>query len=132
MSDPIVIAAFRARLETLTTPFVQTLNERPSSLPTLYTSLERDYCEVERITLGVPSQFRETGTLTVVVAQRSGLGYTAAETLAEEVRALFHNYSLVHLQVLTVGSPTVFEADEGNYFLMKVPVRYMFDFFKGA
>lgn len=133
MSDSAVVAAFRARLESglVGIPYVQTLNNRPASLPDTYVSLERDYCDVERITLGTPTQFRETGSLNVVIAKRAGTGYLDSETLGSQVRDLFHNYSLVHLQVLTVGSTQLaFEPDEGNFFQMKVSVRYIYDFFK--
>ena len=132
MSDVIVVSAFETRLGTLTTPYVKTLNKRPPSLPQTYTSLERDFAVVERVTIGGSpnSQFRETGTLTVVVNVRSGVGVDQADTVAEEVRNLFHNFSTGHLQVMKVDSPVVFDPDDGSYFQLRIPVQYQFDFFK--
>lgn len=130
MSDPAVVAIIRARLETLSTPFVQTLNARPTSLPNVYTSIDRDYCEVSRVTLGSPAMFREIGSISPVAHVRSGTGYDSLDTLAIEIRDLFHNYDLLHFRVTTVGSPITFEPDEGNFLQMRIPVFYQFDFFK--
>ena len=107
------------------------LNVRPSKLPDRWVSLERDYAGVERITIGTPNvQFRENGTLTVVVAVRAGTGDAEANTIAERVRNLFHDYAELHLQVTSVSSATVFDPDDGSFFLVKVPVNYFFDFFR--
>lgn len=130
MSDPFVVAAFKVVLSTTSAPFVDTLNTRPASLPETFSTLERDHAEVSRVTLGTPAMFREVGVLQIVVHVRSGIGDSAAQVLAEEVRDAFHNYALGYLQVQEVASAVVFAPDDGNYFELKIPVTYLFDFFK--
>ena len=130
MSDPLVVAVFEARLALLApgVPYLRTLNIRPPDLPDAYVSLERDYATVDRITIGVPTLFREQGSLSVVVNTRAGTGVTPGDTIAEQVRALFHNFNQDHLHVQTVGSAVVFDPDDGSFFQLKVPVQYQFDF----
>lgn len=132
MSDPTAVSVVRTRLADLTsaTPVLETLNVRPSSLPDVFLTIERDHSLVSRITLGTPTLFREIGAINVVAHTRSGIGDTDAGVLAEEVRDLFHNYAVSHFQVLTVGSAVVFLPDEGNFFEVKVLVEYQLDFFK--
>lgn len=130
MSDPAVIAIFEARLGTLATPFVDTLNKRPASLPDEYTSLDRDFSSVERVTIGQPSQWRELGSLTVVVNVRAGTGSEGAGTIGELARDLFFDYSSGHFFVTSVGSGAVLDPDDGGYFQLRFPVQYQFDFFK--
>ena len=130
MSDPVVINAFKAILATTGAPFVDTLNVRPATLPNTFSTLERDHAEVARITIGTPAQFRESGVLQIVVHVRAGLGDGPAQMLAEQIRDAFHDYAAGNLFVLAVGSATVFEPDDGNFFEMKVPVHYQYDFFK--
>jgi len=134
MSDPLVIAAFTVRLSSVldpvTEPLIETINVRPN-LPPVYVSIERDYSAVERITLSMPlTQFREYGSLSIVVTTPAGVGTTDAEVLAEKIRDAFHNYAAGFLHIESVGSAAVVEPDDGNYFQMKVPVQYQFDFFK--
>lgn len=134
MSDPIVIAAFEDRIQTnlpLGVEYVRTLNVRPPKLPDLFVSLERDYSAVDRITLSMPlTQFRELGSLTVAVNVRSGQGVSEAEITAEQIRNLFHNFNVDHLHIQTVGSAAVIAPDDGNFFQVRFPVVYQFDFFK--
>lgn len=138
MSHPQVLADFKARVVGLMTldsppiavPLLETLNIRPSSAPDKFITLERDHSYTSRITLGVPTQFREMGIISIVVHVRSGIGADAADILAEQVCDLFHNFSVGYLQVLTVGSAVFVNPDDGNFFELKVPVDYMFDFFK--
>lgn len=143
MSDPVVIAVFKTRLETLNSnasppistdvPYLDTLNTRPTPpLPERFTSLERDFAAVDCVAIGGAGnrQFRETGTLTVVVTVRSGTGASEAETISERVRELFHAFEQTHIHVTSVGSATVFDPDDGSYFQLKVPVNYFFDFFR--
>ena len=133
MADPRVIAICRDRIETFLAlsgvPFRATLNVRSASVP-IYVSLERDFSSVERVTLGVPSMFRETGSLTAIVAVQSGTGTSKGEILTEELRDLFHNFYSEHFRVETVDSYTVLESDDGNYFQLRVSIHYYFDFFK--
>ena len=131
MSDPIVTTIFKTRLGSLAdVPCIDVLNVRPATLPDVFTSVERDHSTTSRITLGTPTQFREEGVINVVVHVRAGQGSAAAEALTEQVRDLFHNYSVGNLQVYTVDSGVVISPDDGNFFELKVPVGYMFDFFK--
>jgi hypothetical protein len=138
MSDPVVVAAFEARLALASEDYVDTLNVRPATLPDLHTTLERDFASLEALTIGRPTFWRETGTLTVVCAARAGTGTTDVEALAEEVRDLFHNYDLyagsggaaTYLRVLTAGSPAVLDPDDGSFFQLRVPVQYQFDFYR--
>lgn len=138
MSHPQALAYFKAQLSGLMTldsppvsvPLIETLNVRAPSMPDKFVTLERDYSTTSRITLGVPTQFREEGIVNIVVHVRSGIGADAADILAEQVRDLFHNFSVGYLQVLTVGSAVFVNPDDGNFFELKVPVDYIFDFFK--
>lgn len=135
MSDPVVVNVFRDRLQMLggsptTVPYVDTLNTRPPKLPDLFVGLERDFSSVQRITLGTPTQFRETGTLFVVISVRAGTGIDVAQTLCEEARDLFHNYAVEQFRVTVVDSATPIDPDEGNFFQLKFPVQYTYDFFK--
>lgn len=74
--------------------------------------------------------YRERGLLHVNVNVRSGIGDTSARTLAETVRDLFHNYAVGHLRVESVDSAYAVNPDDGNFFQIKVPVHYQYDFFK--
>lgn len=130
MSDPLVIAAFEVLLTAAPIPYVDTLNLRPATLPDQYVSLERDHSTVIRVTLGLPAMFRENGVLSILVSVRSGYGSTSAGGLAEQVRDLFHDCTVGHFRVLSVGSAFVISPDDGNYFQLKIPVEYEFDFFK--
>lgn len=134
MSDPVVIDIFRNRLSTLPSspmvPYIDTLNVRPASLPDTFIGLERDISSVARVNIGRPAQFREIGTLLVVVSVRAGAGIEAAADISEMVRDAFHDYALLHFQVLVVDSATPVAPDDGSYFQFKVPVQYQFDFFK--
>lgn len=134
MSDPVVVTIIKARLAAVVpaTPVIDTLNTRPASLPAHYCTVQRDFSSVARISLGGSpnTQFRETGTITISVTVKSGTGTSEAEMIAEQVRNAFHNYALVHFQVLVVDSPVVGSPDDGNWFQLDVPVQYLFDFFK--
>lgn len=134
MSDPVVVNLFRERLTSLsgspTVPYIDTLNVRPGVLPEVFIGLEREFSSVNRITLGTPTQFRESGTLVVVINVKSGTGIELAQALSEEARDLFHNYAVGHFRVTNVDSSTPIAPDEGNYFQLKFPVQYDFDFFK--
>lgn len=135
MADPAVIAIAKARLLGGLTgvAFLQTLNER-STLATAsdrkYTSLEHNFSETERITLGQPAMYRESGSFYVVCQTPAGRGVVLANTLAETVRGLFFEYAVDHFRVLAAKSATIFEPDDGNWFTAKVPIEYQFDFFK--
>jgi hypothetical protein len=134
MADPTVVSIVEARLvpglDPVTEPYITVLNTRPPGLPNVHVSIERDYSSVDRVTLGRPAQFRETGSITVVVNVRAGIGDYDASILSEKIRNLFHNYYLEHFRVTVVGSAAVFDPDDGNFFQTKIPVQYEFDFFK--
>jgi hypothetical protein len=134
MADPAVESLTKARLATLAgITILETLNARPAvptDLARKYLSIEHDHCDVQRITLGQPAQYRESGSLFVVCQTASGSGQAAANALAEAVRGLFFEYATNHFRVLAVKSAIVFEVDNGNFFALRVPIQYQFDFFK--
>lgn len=135
MSHQAVIEAFVTRLADIdaspAVPFVDTLNSRPETRPDIYLSLDRDYATTYRVTLGPPSMFREQGTLQVVVTVRSGIGSSAAGTLATAAQTLFQDWVALsgNLRIISAHSGAVFDPDDGNHFQMKVPVEYQYDFF---
>lgn len=132
MADTAVVQLFEARLElgSPSIPFLQTLNERPSALANVWTSIEQDHSNVERIGLGVPSAFREIGSIIVVIHVRAGTGVDAARSYVDAIRDMFHNYAVDHFRVTTVGSEFTVDPDDGSFFQLKFPVEYNFDFFK--
>jgi hypothetical protein len=128
--DPAVSVIAKARLQTLVgITFFDTFNTR-ATLATPYTSIEQDYSTTQRITLGQPARYRELGSFVVVIGVQSGLGLTQATTISEQVRNLFFEYISGLFSVLSVGSIIAVAPDDGNYFQVKVPVEYQFDFFK--
>jgi len=134
MSDPVVLAIFKARLaaELPAVPVVETINARPGTLPAQYLTLKRDFASVQRIGIGPSpnSAFREFGTLTIRITVASGIGTDEAEVLAQQVADEFHNFSVLHFRVTVVNPPSFISPDEGNWFQYDVPVEYQYDFFK--
>lgn len=134
MADPTVVAIVKARLLTLSgITFLETLNARPNlptSIDRKFITIEADYADVDRITLGQPAMYREIGGLYVVCQTASGKGLTVANALAEMARGLFFDYAVGYFRVTAAKAAVSFENDDGNWFTLKVPVQYVFDFFK--
>lgn len=135
MADPAVVSIVKARLSASITglSILDTINARPplpSDVERKFVSIEHNHADVQRITLGQPAQYREAGGIYVVCQTAAGKGTAVANTLAETVRGLFFEYALDHFRVLAAKSALVFENDDGNFFTLKVPVEYEFDFFK--
>ena len=133
MADPAVVALVKARLADVPAmpplPILETLNVRPTALPDAFLTIEHDHSETTRITLGIPTQFREDGALNILVHVRAGIGDTDAFTIAELVRSIFHNYMVGHFRVLQAKSAVITQPDDGNFFEAKVPLDYQYDFF---
>jgi len=128
--EAFVFDTFVALLETASIPFIQTVNTRVAgALPAEWTTLEFENTRTERITIGQTNiLYRETGTFNVVIHVRSGIGLSRANILASEIGVLFRDYAVGYLRVVSVQSGTIFQPDEGNFFQVRVPVDYQFDF----
>lgn len=114
-------------------PYIETVNSRPVQTPKAdseWMTAEYDYSGIDRITIGSPALYREQGTVTVVGMVPSGSGLDRAMELAERIRDLFWGYYTESIRIDEVGSGVVYKPDSGNFFLIRVPVPYVFDFYR--
>lgn len=135
MAQPSVIAEIETVLEAAAIPYLDTINTRPTAInPTLtpeWTTLELDISNVDRISLGrTGARFREEGSVTIVVNTRSGEGKQRGYELSEEIRSLFWEYSSGFLRIIRVSSGVIYQPEDGNWFQVRIPIDYQFDFTK--
>lgn len=135
MSSADVRAAFRARVATLLPGFiyVESFNvaEPSKDLPARFFSLDFAAASDERIGLGRPSWFRESGAVGVLVNTEQMIGDTEATTAADVVRRALCNWADLggHLRVLDCSPPADIDGGDmaGAWYRLSVSARYQFD-----
>ena len=116
-------------------PYHDTINTMPE--PKVLTALV-SWCTLEfmapteqRLTLGAPGLFRESGQVHVLVLTKSGKGDEAAVEASEAFRALFTGINLDtgggRLTIDAPEPPSTEPTESGNWFLASVICSYTYD-----
>ena len=136
MSAAYVRQEIRAKVATaLPAPwgFVESINlaANAETLPSRWYTLDFPPASDQRIALGSPGLFRESGGPVVFVFTEQQLGDAAAAEAAELVRGALVNWhdETGHLRVLACGPPTDLDGGDfrGAWYGQSVEVRYEFD-----
>lgn len=137
MSSPQVRSAFRERVQSLLAGFtyVESINraEPPKDLPAQWYTLDFIGAVDERIALGRPSLFRESGDAIVALFSAQQIGDGPVTDAAQTLRDLMANWrdDTGQLRVQDVGPPLDLDGGDfrGAWYAVTVDVRYTFDRF---
>ena len=137
MSAATVREAFRAKLSTLLVPdgfeFVESINraESTKTLPPNWYTLDFLPSSDNRISLGVPALFRESGRCMVAIFTPHQTLDQSAVDAAELVRAEMANWHdpTGAVRVVTAQPPTDLDGGDfrGSYYGITVDLIYQFD-----
>jgi hypothetical protein len=137
VSAAAVRAAFRDQVSGLLVPFgyefVESINraETTKTLPDYWYTLDFLPASDNRISLGVPALFRETGRVAVAIFNPQQTQDTAGIDAAEIVRAAMANWfdATGAIRVLTAQPPTDLDGGDfrGSYYGVTVDLLYQFD-----
>lgn len=134
MSSQYVRDAFRSSWTTLvpSVPLHETINSDPdhSDMEDLWSTVEFVAFNETPISLGSPSCRRETGTITVDVAGKSGEGDSAILTAVETIRTAYRHWATGGLRVTQVDPPLPDSGfSNGGYYVMTIDISYTYDLF---
>lgn len=136
MSGAFVREQLRTRVAALAPPgfvYVESVNlATPSKvLPPLHYSLDFPPATDERIALGMPGLYRESGTPSVQFFVAPQTGDVDACTAAESVRAGLIDWADAtgQLRVLSVGPPNDIDGGDfrAGFYAMGIDVQYTYD-----
>jgi hypothetical protein len=140
MSTEYVRAQFRAVLaNALPLPwvFVESINTAygEAELPVQWVTLDFPPVDEQRISLGSPGLFRESGAPQLLIFTAQQLGDGLAVQAAEQLRTVFLNWkhdASGHLRVLSCSPPQDLDGGDfrGAWFGESVDIRYEFDSIK--
>ena len=139
MSANAVRDAFRAKLDTLLVPdgfaFVESINKAESTqnLPDNWYTLDFMPSSDERISLGVPGLFRESGRCSVAIFTPQQIEDEDAVDAAEIVRAEMANWfdPTGMIRVTSAQPPTDMDGGDfrGSFYGIAVDLTYTYDRF---
>ena len=137
MSSASVRAAFRTQVAGLLSgsgfDFIESVNraESVTELPQRWYTLDFAVAGDQRMSLGVPTLFREQGTVTVVIFTEQNIEDAAATNAAEVVRAALANWNALdgHLHVQQAAPPADLAGGDfrGSFYGVMVDIGYTFD-----
>lgn len=137
MSSSYVREQFRARVATLLVPegfaFVESINlaESTAELPEKWFTLDFLPADDQRISLGVPTLFRESGAVSVAIFIPQQGTDSEATAAADVVRSAFCNWTDAtgNLRVQDAQPPQELDGGDfrGSFYGMLVDIRYTFD-----
>lgn len=139
MSASAVRDAFRAKLDTLLVPegfaYIESINkaEATRDLPDRWYTLDFMPASDDRISLGVPALFRETGRCAVAIFTPQQIEDADAVNAAEIVRAEMANWfdPTGHIRVGTAQPPADMDGGDfrGSFYGISVDLAYTYDRF---
>jgi len=139
MSAATVRDAFRTKLDTLLVPFgfafVESINkaEATRDLPDNWYTLDFMPASDDRISLGVPALFRETGRVAVAIFTPQQIEDEDAVDAAEIVRTEMANWfdPTGHIRVNSAQPPTDMDGGDfrGSFYGITVDLAYTYDRF---
>ena len=135
MSSRFVRASFRMAWPALLPglALIETINRDPSpgGLPTVWATVLFAMTAEERVSLGSPACYRETGEILVTCICRSGDGDLPAVDAAESVRSAFHDWHdpTGLLAIIDTSPPpdTEYGDSRGRWYAVEVPLGYRYD-----
>jgi len=131
MSSEAVRAIFRQIVPAAAapTPYIETVDTQVDlgKCPDAWVTLEFVQSQRQRVSIGSPGCFRETGQVDVHCITRSGTGDAAATALAEQITQALLQTRIAHFRFVTIDSPTLSPSDSGNWADLVVPCEYAFD-----
>lgn len=136
MSSAYVRQEFRAKLAALLPSpweFIESINvvADRESLPARWYTLDFPPADEQRISLGTPGLYRETGAPLVFVFTEQALGDAIAAAAAELVRDALINWTDAsgQLRVLACAPPSELDGGDfrGAWYGQTIDVRYQFD-----
>lgn len=147
--NPVVYDWFRARVEGgfEDAPFYATQGEmlEQKGLPNLWLTMETSNPSLDRLTVGNPALYRESGNVVFMFMIKSGLGpreaLVAAQHFSDYMRNTFSpqaieltedNGIVGNLQIPIVGAPDPDPFENGNWLLSSVSCTYTYDSVRGA
>ena len=134
MSSKFVRDSFNASWATLvpTIPLLDIINNDPEhdTMPDLWASVEFTAFNELPASLGAPSCRREEGTISVVLAARSGTGDGALNDAAELVRDAYRYWKEGDLATTQIDPPLSSSGfSDGYWYLMDIDITYNYDRF---
>ena len=132
MSSKYVRDEFRASWATKVPGITlyETINDDPdhTDMPDLWATVEFVAFNEQPISLGSPSCRRETGTIIVVLAYRSGQGDDELLTAAETIRTAYRHWAVTDLSV-TQTDPPLSDAgfSDGMWYTMSIDISYVYN-----
>jgi hypothetical protein len=140
MSSQPVRDRFRARLATLLTPlgftYVESVNlaEPASELPARWYTLDFGAAGDERLSLGIPTLFRETGSASALIFTQQQIGDAEAGAAAQRLRDALANWHEANadgdfFRILDCSPPSDLDGGDfrGAWYALSVDLRYQFD-----
>ena len=136
MSSAYVREQFRAKVATALPPpwaYVESINwaVNAESLPLRWYTLDFPPADEQRVALGSPGLFRESGAPLVMIFTEQQLGDSIAADAAELVRDALVNWhdDTGQLRVLACAPPNDLDGGDfrGAWYGQSVDVRYQFD-----
>ena len=143
MSSASVRELLRARIDGLLAPqsfiYVESINRATAAslLPPQWYTLDFAPAGDERMSLGVPTLFRESGTASVLLFTEQQKGDAPATSAAELLRNSMANFrerdAAGAFHVLDASPPNDLDGGDfrGAWYGMSVEIRYQFDRFVG-
>jgi len=135
MSSGTVRSAFRSAITTAfpLVPYVETLgvNVDNEALPPLWMTMGFAAISEERLSIGTPSYWEESGVVRVLVAGESGTGDGAVISQADAVISYFRNWQPASMFRVTSVQPPSDTEDEsdGKWLYITVDIYYTRGFF---
>lgn len=145
--NPVVYDWFRAQVDSgfEGVPFYATHGEmlQQKGLPNLWMTMETSNPSLDRLCVGNPALYRESGTVDIMFLVKSGRGpreaLVAAQHFSDYMRNTFKVVELVedngivgNLQIPIVGAPDPDPFENGNWLLSSVSCTYTYDSVRGV
>jgi len=137
MSNPVVRSEIRARFEQVLAPlafeYVDSINLATGTgeLPAQWYTINFIASADDRITLGIPSLFRELGVASAFLFTPQQIGDALGTSAAQLLRDALANWSSAdgQLRVLDCTPPADVDGGDfrGAWYALSVDVRYQFD-----
>ena len=122
---------FRARVAAVSpAPYRETIGTVVdlNTIGDSWVTLEFPLVTAQRVSLGYPCCYRESGAVVVHCFARSGLGETEAMQLAEAIRPAFDVPYLSDVRLLGTSPPSLIPTDNGEWLDVVLPVAYEWDY----
>jgi hypothetical protein len=108
------------------------VNDDPDhdSIEDLWATAEYVAFNEERISLGSPACWRESGTITIVISGISGDGDAALLVASNNIRNAYRGWDVDKISVIKVDPPQATPSfSDGNWYSMEINLTYDYDYF---